>query len=58
MPSPSRLEAPHRHLIEQGTSVAFFDSQRFCPDLEALYLRAWNHHARGLRPKHLLAQPT
>ena len=38
--------------------MAFFDSQRFCPDLEALYLRAWNHHARGLRPKHLLAQPT
>ena len=50
---PPRLEALHRHLIDQRLSLPLFDSQAFSADLEALYLRMVERHRAGLQPDHL-----
>ena len=46
---PARLARLRRHLAGPGRASPLFDTRRFARDLEDLYQRMWQDHARGIR---------
>jgi protein O-GlcNAc transferase len=46
---PSRLQAIRQRLLDGRMTSPLFDTVRFTRDLEQLYLRMWEQHARGDR---------
>jgi protein O-GlcNAc transferase len=47
--APERLAALRRKLAVQRLAAPLFDTERFTRDLERLYERIWQQHARGAR---------
>jgi len=52
---PKRRSALREQLHAARAQAPLFDSLRFTRDIEALYARMWERHARGLPPDHLPA---
>jgi predicted O-linked N-acetylglucosamine transferase (SPINDLY family) len=46
---PTRLAALRERLAQQRLNAPLFDTERFTSDLERLYTRIWEQHARGVR---------
>jgi predicted O-linked N-acetylglucosamine transferase (SPINDLY family) len=50
-----RRQALRTTLVAARDASSLFDAPRFARDLEALYLRMWERHRRGLAPEALVA---
>ena len=47
--APQRLEAVRQKLADQRLKAPLFDTVRFTRDLERLYRRMWQQHAKGVK---------
>jgi len=53
---PDRLGAIRRKLAQDLTTSPLFDTPAFTRQIEVLYTRMYERHAKGLRPDHLSAE--